>query len=263
MLRFWWGVWREVLGDRPVRPSSDRALGPHHGPMTQHAPGALDHLAALARTQDDFLASIGEVDPATPIPWCGRWRVRDLVVHLGRVHHWAAAQAGKQREVPLGRGPFVLDTFYATHAAEVREVLERLGDTEGWTLVGNGPASWWRRRQLHETLVHLWDLRASSDLPVTGDAVLWSDTVDEVVTVMQPRQQEMGRMEPLPAPVRLEATDSARSWSLGGTGEPGVTVTATARDLALLVWGRRTVDDVTVTGDADALVDALGRRLTP
>ncbi|MBT0994736.1 maleylpyruvate isomerase family mycothiol-dependent enzyme [Cellulomonas sp. DKR-3] len=231
--------------------------------MTPDAPGALDHLAALGRVQDDFLASIGEVDPETPVPWCGRWRVRHLVVHLGRIHHWAAAQAGKAREVPLGRGPFVLDEFYATHATEVRETLERLGDAEGWTLVGNGPASWWRRRQLHETLVHLWDLRASSQLPVTADPVLWGDTVDEVVTVMQPRQQAMGRMEPLPAPVRLEATDSGRTWSLGGVGEPAATVRAGSRDLALLVWGRRTPDEVTVAGDADALVDALARRLTP
>lgn len=231
--------------------------------MTPDTPGALDHLAALARTQDAFLASIGEVDPATPIPWCGRWRVRHLVVHLGRIHHWAAAQAGRAREVPLGRGPFVLDEFYATHAAELRDALVRLGDTEGWTLVGNGPASWWRRRQLHETLVHLWDLRASSGLPVPDDPALWSDTVDEVVTVMQPRQQAMGRMDALPAPVRLVATDCDRTWSLGGAGEPAVTVTAPSRDLALLVWGRRTPDEVAVAGDAGALVHALAQRLTP
>ncbi|GEK17830.1 maleylpyruvate isomerase family mycothiol-dependent enzyme [Cellulomonas persica] len=232
--------------------------------MTQAPAGArLDHLAALRRAQQRFLASIGEVDPSTPIPWCGRWRARDVVVHLARIHHWAAGQASKRQETPLGRGPFVLDEFYAEHAAELRDTLERLGEAEGWTLVGNGPASWWRRRQLHETTVHLWDLRASSGLTVDDDPVVWSDTVDEVVTVMQPRQEAMGRMAPLPAPVRLVATDVPRTWLLGGAGTPTATVEATAQDLALLVWGRRSADDVSVTGDGGALRAALAARLTP
>lgn len=227
------------------------------------APHGLDHLTHLVAAQDAFLASIAEVDPTTRVPWCGRWRVRDLVVHLGRIHHWAAGQASKRQETPLGRGPFVLDAFYATQATELRETLVRLGDTEGWTLVGNGPASWWRRRQLHETTVHLWDLRTAGGLPVDDDPAVWADTVDEVVTVMQPRQQAMGRMEPLPAPVRLVATDADRTWLLGGTGTPSVTVEGTAQDLALLVWGRRSPGEVAVHGDVDALDDALARRLTP
>ena len=225
--------------------------------------GALDHLALLTAAQDAFSSSIAQADPTARVPWCGRWRVRDVVVHLGRIHHWAAGQASKQRETPLGRGPFVLDEFYATQATELRETLARLGDAEGWTLVGNGPASWWRRRQLHETTVHLWDVRAACGLPVDHDPLVWSDTVDEVVTVMQPRQQAMGRMEPLPAPVRLVATDADRTWLLGGPGTPSVTAEGRAQDLALLVWGRRGPDDVAVTGDASALDDALARRLTP
>ena len=232
--------------------------------MSQAPSGApLDHLAALRRAQDAFLASIGEVDPDARIPWCGRWRVRHLVVHLGRIHHWAAGQASKRQERPLGRGPFALEEFYAAQATELSETLERLADTEGWTLVGNGPASWWRRRQLHETCVHLWDLRASSGLAVDDDPVLWADTVDEVVTVMQPRQEAMGRMAPLPAPVRLVATDLPAEWLLGGPGSAPVSVEARAQDLALLVWGRLAPADVRVHGDARALDEALGARLTP
>ncbi|GEL96195.1 maleylpyruvate isomerase family mycothiol-dependent enzyme [Cellulomonas composti] len=247
--------------------------------MTQAAPHALDHLAALTSTQATFLSSIGEVDPVTPIPWCGRWRVRHLVEHLGRVHHWAAAQAAKQHETPLGRGPFVLDEFYATYAAEVRDALARLGDREAWTLVGTGPASWWRRRQLHETLVHLWDLRASSGLDVVAAPEVWSDTVDEVVTVMQPRQVALGRMEPLPFTVALRASDTDRTWVLGTASgaaaddaddavaddEPLVAVTGPARELALLLWGRLTpdADELRITGEQDALDRALAEHLTP
>lgn len=262
----------------------------HHGPMTTHpadapavapapissdaeprarsgGPGAeLDHLALLADLQAQFLATIPTVDPETRVPWCGRWRVKDLVVHVARIHHWAAGQARREQETPLGRGPFVLEDLYRDCAAELLDTLAELGpDAASWTLVGNGPASFWRRRQVHETLVHLWDLRTATGLDLTVDPSVWADTVDEVVTVMQPRQERMGRMEPLPAPVALHAADAGRTWLLGASSagrEPAVHVRGTSRDLALLVWGRPH-DGLLVDGDQATLDDALSRRLTP
>jgi len=226
----------------------------------------VDHLAHLADLQDRFADTIGQVPPTAPVVSCGRWRVRDLVVHLARIHHWAAGQARRRQETPLGRGPFVLEELYATCAAELRETLTALGpDAEAWTLLGNGPASFWHRRQTHETLVHLWDLRTAGGLDLVVEPALWADTVDEVVTVMQPRQERMGRMDALPAPIGLVAEDTGRSWSLGGSADPSTVVSGPAEALALLLWGRTTPDDgrLTVSGDAAALTDALGRRLTP
>src|SRR6478609_788192 len=212
-----------------------------------------DRLALLARLQDAFLADVPDADPRAPVPACGRWRVRNLVEHLGRIHHWAAAQARRRQETPLGRGPFVLEDLYATCAAELRDTLAELGpDAVAWTLVENGPASFWHRRQTHETLVHLWDLRTAGGLPLSVDPRIWADTVDEVVTVMQPRQERMGRMEPLPAPIELAADDAQRSWLLGAptVPHPSVTVTGPADALALLLWGRTSPDDerLAVTG---------------
>ena len=228
----------------------------------------LTPLDTLVGLQDQFLATIPRVDPTTRVPWCGRWRVRELVVHLARIHHWAAGQASRTPETPLGRGPFVLEDLYASCAAELRETLTALGpDARAWTLVGDGPASFWHRRQTHETLVHLWDLRTAGGLELAVEPALWADTVDEVVTVMQPRQERMGRMEPLDAPLELVADDAGRSWLLGAptVPEPSVTVTGPADALALLLWGRTTPDDARlhVSGDAAALADVLGRRLTP
>jgi uncharacterized protein (TIGR03083 family) len=236
--------------------------------MTTDRADALTLLDTLSGLQDQFLATIPQVDPITRVPWCGRWRVTDLVVHLARIHHWAAGQASRTQETPLGRGPFVLEELYATCAAELRDTLTALGpDARAWTLVGDGPASFWHRRQTHETLVHLWDLRTAGGLPLEVAPALWADTVDEVVTVMQPRQERMGRMEPLAAPIALVADDAGRSWLLGAPTEPdpSTTVTGPADALALLLWGRATPGDdrLTVTGDAAALTDALGRRLTP
>ncbi|HEX7806285.1 MAG TPA: maleylpyruvate isomerase family mycothiol-dependent enzyme [Cellulomonas sp.] len=231
-------------------------------------PGHLDHLAELIVVQDAFAATIGAVDPATPVPWCGDWRVSDLVEHLARVHHWAAAKARSTREKPLGQGPFVLEELYRDHAGELRDTLVELGpDAIGSTLLGRGPASFWRRRQLHETLVHLWDLRAAGGLGLDVRPEVWADTVDEVVTVMQPRQVSRGRMPRLPSAIELVASDVDRTWRLdtADDGPAVVQVRAPAAVLALLLWGRRSPDDadVEVTGDRDVLLAALAEPITP
>ncbi|MFJ4233616.1 maleylpyruvate isomerase family mycothiol-dependent enzyme [Cellulosimicrobium cellulans] len=231
---------------------------------------ALDHLALLSRLQDAFLAEVRDADPETPVPACAGWRVRDLVEHVGSVHHWAAAQARRRPETPLGPGPFDLAPFYADHAAELRTTLAALDpDAPAWTLLApDDPAStvlFWHRRQTHETLVHLHDLRAARGSAVRDvDPVVWADAVDEVVTVMAPRQVRLGRAEPLALPVALRAIDAGRSWVLGD-GEPAATTSAPARELALLLWGRLTpaAAGVVVDGDADALAAALAGRLTP
>ncbi|UCN16042.1 maleylpyruvate isomerase family mycothiol-dependent enzyme [Cellulomonas iranensis] len=226
--------------------------------------------AVLADLQDRFLASVREVDAEVRVPWCGRWRVRNLVEHLGRIHHWAAGQARRRQETPLGRGPFVLDAFYAAQAAELRETLAGLDpDAPAWTLDDSGVVRFWHRRQVHETLVHLWDLRAAGGLPLDVAPALWADTVDEVVTVMHPRQVALGRAPGLPGRVRLVADDARGTWDTTAApdapAEPSVTVHGPAERLALLLWGRTTPADaaLAVTGDRAALDAALAGRITP
>ncbi|UZN01803.1 maleylpyruvate isomerase family mycothiol-dependent enzyme [Cellulomonas sp. S1-8] len=230
----------------------------------------LPDLATLGALQGRFLASVREVDATVPVPWCGRWRVRELVVHLARIHHWAAGQARRCQETPLGRGPFVLDELYATQAAELRATLEALDpDAPAWTLDGSGVVRFWHRRQVHETLVHLWDLRTAGGLPLDVPAELWADTVDEVVTMFQPRQVRLGRTTVLPGRIALVARDVGRAWSTDADEDappsPVVQVAGPAAALALLLWGRTTPDDpaLTVTGDRAALEAALAGRITP
>ena len=236
------------------------------------ATAPLDHLALLAGLQSAFAAAIAEVDPEARVPWCGRWRVRHVVVHLARIHHWAAAEARGGREVPLGRGPFDLQVLYRTCADELCRLLLDLGpDADVSTLLGRGPASFWRRRQAHETLVHLWDVRAAVGARIDVPEEVWADTVDEVVTVMHPRQVRLGRTPPLAHPIDVVATGPAeRRWRLGGEptdagADAVVQVHGPASALALLLWGRTTPDDdaLTVSGDRAVLDAALAQPLTP
>ncbi|MBD7918130.1 maleylpyruvate isomerase family mycothiol-dependent enzyme [Cellulomonas sp. Sa3CUA2] len=226
--------------------------------------------ATLAALQHRFHATIAEVDPAAAVPWCGRWRVRHLVVHLARIHHWAAGQACRRQETPLGRGPFVLDELYATQAAELRETLAGLDpDAPAWTLDDSRVVRFWHRRQVHETLVHLWDLRTAGGLPLDVPAALWADTVDEVVHVMHPRQVRLGRAAAPPLRVRLVAMDADRTWTVHAADDapaaPVAEVAGPAASLALLLWGRTTADDphLVVTGDRSAARATVGGALTP
>jgi uncharacterized protein (TIGR03083 family) len=238
-----------------------------HGRVTR-----LDHLTLLARFQDEFLATIPRVDPRAPVTACAPWRARDLVVHLARIHHWAAGRARRRRESPLGRGPFDLVDLYATCAAELRATLAELDPaTRAWTLTGPGPVSFWHRRQLHETLVHLWDLRAAGGLDTDAPPAAWADGVDEVVTMFQPRQVRLGRIPPLARGVTLVADDEPATWLLGAhqpvapVTAAQVTVTGPAKSLALVLWHRLAPDEagVTIAGDRTVLDDTLATAITP
>jgi uncharacterized protein (TIGR03083 family) len=256
---------------------SDLAVDPSSGRPVDGSDG-IDYLPLLTRLQGDFLAGVRTSDATARVPACGRWRVRNLVEHLARIHHWAAGQARRSRETPLGRGPFDLADLYASCAAELRETLAELGpDAVASTLLGRGPASFWHRRQVHETLVHLHDLRAAS-VGAVPDAVddvapeVWADTVDEVVTMFEPRQVRLGRLEPLARTIALNASDVGVTWTLGAHEddrpdgeEPAAAVAAPARELALLVWGRLTPEEagVDITGDRAVLDDVLASRITP
>lgn len=248
----------------------------------------LDHLSLLATLQGEFLTLARAADPEAPVPWCGRWRVRNVVEHLARIHHWAAGQARRAQEPPLGRGPFDLPELYASCAAELRETLAELGpDADAWTLVGRGPVSFWHRRQVHETLVHLWDLRAAVataagpaptssgraphgiGLVGTDDVApqVWADTVEEVVDVMHPRQVSLGRVPRLAGQVTLVATDVDLRRTLEHAEREGgaVEVHGPAAALALLVWGRIDADHpgLRVVGDRPTLDQLLAAGLTP
>ncbi|WP_218131247.1 maleylpyruvate isomerase family mycothiol-dependent enzyme [Nocardioides sp. YR527] len=231
-----------------------------------------DYLVTLAELQSEFAAALRMADPDVPVPSCDDWSVGDLADHLAGVHHWAAAMARDEDEVPLPV-PLDLVATYEAQAAELRETLANLGAEatgrilNGLSEDGRGPVEFWFRRQVHETLVHLWDIRSALGLePPESTPELWADTVDEVLTVMYPRQIALKRTRKVVTRIELTATDTGQTWGIGAPNAvQKVAVSGAARDLALLLWGRLTprAEGLTVTGDARALDDALTRAIVP
>jgi uncharacterized protein (TIGR03083 family) len=239
----------------------------------------------LTRLQEAFAEQAALAEPDAVIPGLGDWRVRGLVAHLAGIHHWAAGMAlgddsrDEELGTPAPRDAAALAALYAEHAATLRVALAQAGaDGAAVTLLGPGPASFWFRRQVHETLVHLGDLAAARSGAWTPDVLdgvvdvapeLWADGVDEVVTMFEPRQVRLGRIAPLDRLVALRATDAGREWVLGAhedgrvAGEPAATVTGMARELDLVLWGRVDAGQTVVDGDASALDAALAAAITP
>ena len=231
--------------------------------------GELDELTTLAWLQAAFEDAIDVVDAGAPVPWCGDWRVADLVEHLAAVHHWAAAMARSTDVVPWS-GAADPRLRYAACATELRTTLESLDPSApARTLLERGTVAFWCRRQLHETLIHLWDLRTAGGLDLVLAPVIWADTVDEVVTVMHPRQVGLGRAPAPPVRLGLAATDLDRTWSLLAAADApearAATLNGPAEALALLVWRRIGLDDprLSVDGDEAALTAVLADHFVP
>lgn len=222
-----------------------------------------EHLGADAEAFRECL----DGDLSAPVAACPGWDVAALASHLGRVHRWATAALRSDDEPAFAPRPgsAPLATWYAEGAAALLgELTARDPAQPCWTLWPPAVVGFWGRRQALETLVHRWDAQSALGRPAVIDPDLAADGVGEVVEVMLPRQVALGRQAALP--VALELRAGGQSWVLGA-GERAV-LTATAADLLLLLWKRRTLAQVlaaggTLTGPTSVAETVLAAALTP
>lgn len=221
-----------------------------------------------------FALASGEVDPSAPVPSCPEWTLHGLVAHLGAVNWWGGATVrdsdpGERTRglgetmtsaPPASAGAGALADWYEPLASGMLETFEATDlDAPAWTFGGPGSASFWLRRQLHETALHRWDLENAlggppATTPLPEDVAV--DTVDEFCSEMYPLTA--ASRPPLPVTIRLRAVlhapeglatgaEPVGASSLGsdlewvlpgadGTGE--VEVSGSPESLALLMWGR-------------------------
>ena len=212
---------------------------------------------ALAEATRRFAAILEASDLGAAVPSCPSWTVDDLVRHLGGIHAWAAGRVGADTGDESPSGADVpqesLRQWYSEQAENLVETLRAAGpDAPAWVfgpVSGPGRAAFWIRRQIHETVVHTWDLLSAQGIDDDVDPELAWDGVAEVAEVFYPRQVALGRTPPLPATLRLEATDLDRPAVTLGVGEQ-VTLALPASDLLLALWHRKQ----TPSGPATTLV---------
>ncbi len=208
----------------------------------------MEWIELLETTTGRFAMVLESGDLAAPVPTCPGWTLADLGEHTRWVHAWAAhaITAGTpDGDTPApGADRAALVAGYREAAATLAAVLRATApDAAAWTFGPEPVSSFWRRRQVHEVTLHLYDALASQGRTADWaiDLALAWDGVDEVATLFYPRQLRLARTTPLPAPVRITATDLADRTVVLEADAPGepVALEAPASDLLLTLWGRR------------------------
>jgi uncharacterized protein (TIGR03083 family) len=231
----------------------------------------MDWINELERATKSFAALLDDADLEAAVPACPGWTLLDLADHLGGVHQWAghAVVAGNPDggAEPAPRDRAALVEWYRTGATRLVRLLDETApDAPAWTF-GPEPhtAAFWRRRQVHETVVHLWDGHASQGRSHDLDPALALDGLDEVVSVFYPRQVQLGRTEPLPSGLGLVASDAPGHPMLVIGTTPEATLEAPAATLLLLLWHRLDLADadVLVTGNLAQAALLLQHAITP
>lgn len=204
-----------------------------------------------------------------PVPWVPEWTARDLVVHLGTVHRWVtgvlrAGAAGDTSPPPSPHHP-PHDDLHGWFALGLTELVATLRTTDPdqptWHMSpAADTARDWAHRQASEHLVHRLDLEAAAGLehaPVDPDVA--ADGVGELLRVVVPRWAHTAPLVDARATVRVEAEDTRHRWTVAvrdgvvdpdAGGVPDATLTGTAGQLLLRLWGRPA--EVGVTGDPAA-----------
>ncbi|QNN53884.1 maleylpyruvate isomerase family mycothiol-dependent enzyme [Nocardioides mesophilus] len=284
--------------------------------MTSHGipglRGGLDLVERFVDVAERFTAGIAVADLHAPVAGCPGWTTYDLAVHLGNVHAWAATvvetgrSAPGQNDEPRVRRSRAVSDWYAGKAEDLYQVL-RAADPQRpcWNFAfgDDGLTSFWQRRQLHETTVHVMDLDAATGVVTPVSPLLAEDGVDEVLTVFLHRMHRRGHPTALTAPLSLVTTDTGRAWTLtprtthavpsdtagapmpsqpGSRDQAGPavlvegppmvvgrrhpqadTLSAPAENLYRVLWKRAPVAEVSCSGDRSRIDAFLGSRLVP
>ena len=240
---------------------------------TESAAG-VDHLAELEAATAGFAAALAstplDARPAT----FRKWDVTDLAAHLGEVHRWAAETVETGHRATRSNRPELTVDPATWYDGGRSKLLDVLGTTDPeracWTHHPDDRiVRYWHRRQLHETLVHMWDLRsvlAPGDLLADVAPAVCADGIDEVLTVF-PRRASPADRGTLSGAIGLHATDAGRSWTVspgwelsqGTDAGTAAGITGPAGALLLRVW-RRPIDGSAVEVDGDPSLLAEFRR---
>lgn len=230
----------------------------------------MDPLAVL-RHEAELLAAVARGGLDRSVPPCPGWTVRDVVVHLGRVHRLRAEQVRgrhqqrlEELEQPVDppEGDDALLAWYREGVADLVHVLAEADDDEpvwSWQRT-NRTAGFWKRRMAHETTVHRVDVQSAfGDVTHVDDSVA-VDGVDEVLdaimvafsrrsvggdgrTVAFRTGDHIWRVTPQPEQVDLDRSPGP------APGLVQATVSAEPSELYLWLWGRRPDESVHVEGD--------------
>ncbi|HEX4721053.1 MAG TPA: maleylpyruvate isomerase family mycothiol-dependent enzyme [Pseudonocardiaceae bacterium] len=213
---------------------------------------------------------------AAPVPTCPDWTVRELLLHIGGVHRWAATiVADRLTESPQFGGDKpaddeLLDWYRAGHAHLVHTLRVAPADLTCFAFfAAPSPLAFWARRQAHETTMHRVDADRATGPGTSApiDADLADDGIDELLTGFVGRRGRGLRAE-TDRTLHVHTTDADSHWLLrigrdkptaervAGVEQADMSVSGPAELVYLALWHRAPWDGLTVTGDAEKVWSA-------
>lgn len=228
------------------------------------------------RSDGEKMAQAVAVDLDAHVPTCPAWNVAKLTIHTGQHHRWVADAIRKGGATPddppkPGLRDAALVEWFREGWRDLAELLDTVDDdAPAWSWSGDNRAGFWRRRTALETLVHRWDAQNAVGQAAALDPELASDGVDEMLFVMMGDGVYSGPS----FRIVVSTSDTNAAWSVevedgktpraattsepGSTGPGVVSVSGTAEDVLLFLWGRRGADTVTLDGDDESKSALLG-----
>jgi uncharacterized protein (TIGR03083 family) len=213
------------------------------------------HIAAIATDGAALVERATKAGVDAPVPGCPDWVVRDLLIHIGGVHHWAADMIANAREgfdspaaAAIGTGP-ADDELAGWCDANREELVTALrgapADLSCATFVATPSAlGFWARRQAHETAIHRADAEAAVGETPSFGTEFALDGVDEVLTVFASRRKGFEpatlRLAPSDGPAVVVTLTDTGAVTADGDARTDVTVSGTAADIYLWLWNRPT-----------------------
>jgi uncharacterized protein (TIGR03083 family) len=237
----------------------------------------------LAAEVEHLARAVHGADPATAVRTCGRWRLRNLIHHIGHVHRWVGPMVRdysrtRQRRTladdPLPADPAGYPDWLREADPLLVDVLRKAEpDRAMWAWGADKHVRFWSRRMLHETGVHRADAELALGRDPAYEPEVAADGIDEFLEILPATRRWGGpvrhlrgtgerillRPGDLPGHwvVRLtpDGFDATRAGSVR-VPKADATIAGTVTDLYLWLWGRRGHQEpgrFTVTGDGGLL----------
>ncbi|CAB5041328.1 MAG: maleylpyruvate isomerase family mycothiol-dependent enzyme [Actinobacteria bacterium] len=227
--------------------------------------------AVITDASQQFADLIEHGDLDVAVSACPGWTFTELAQHMCGTQRWAAHAliTGERGEHPVSPSERTALLTYFNEGSHLLVEASKATYPERptWSF-GPEPriARFWSRRQAHEITVHLWDAYDSQEKSYEVPSEIAVDGINEIAEVFFPMRLKRGDFAPLPQKLVLAPLESTARIELAtdsaGTG-PTITLSGSASNLLLLLWGRQQLSAVDLHGDATLAQEFLAQGVSP